>query len=75
MKSWKLEVVIFVIGMLVMGYFIKQGLDIFFGKDRVVNVKGLVEMEVLVNKVIWFLMYKDLGNDFLILYNKINVIN
>ena len=41
MKSWKLEAVILAIGMLVMGYFIKQGLDTFSGKDRVVNVKGL----------------------------------
>lgn len=34
MKSWKLEAVILAIGMLVMGYFIKQGLDTFSGKDR-----------------------------------------
>jgi hypothetical protein len=61
MKSWKLEAVILAIGMLVMGYFIKQGLDTFSGKDRVVNVKGLAEMEVPANKVTWPLMYKDLG--------------
>ena len=35
MKSWKLEAIILAIGMLVMGYFIKQGLDTFSGKDRV----------------------------------------
>ena len=61
MKSWKQEAVILAIGMLVMGYFIKQGLDTFSGKDRVVNVKGLAEMEVPANKVTWPLMYKDLG--------------
>ena len=33
MKSWKLEAVILAIGMLVMGYFIKQGLDTFSGGD------------------------------------------
>lgn len=44
MKSWKQEAVILAIGMLVMGYFIKQGLDTFSGKDRVVNVKGLAEI-------------------------------
>ena len=37
MKSWKLEAIILAIGMLVMGYFIKQGLDTFSGKDRVVK--------------------------------------
>ena len=72
MKSWKQEAVILAIGMLVMGYFIKQGLDTFSGKDRVVNVKGLAEMEVPANKVTWPLMYKDLGNDLPTLYNKIN---
>ena len=75
MKSWKLEAVILAIGMLVMGYFIKQGLDTFSGKDRVVNVKGLAEMEVPANKVTWPLMYKDLGNDLPTLYNKINATN
>ena len=53
MKSWKLEALILAIGMLVMGYFIKQGLDTFSGRDRVVNVKGLAEMEVPANKVTW----------------------
>ena len=75
MKSWKQEAVILAIGMLVMGYFIKQGLDTFSGKDRVVNVKGLAEMEVPANKVTWPLMYKDLGNDLPTLYNKINTTN
>ena len=75
MKRWKLEAVILAIGMLVMGYFIKQGLDTFSGKDRVVNVKGLAEMEVPANKVTWPLMYKDLGNDLPTLYNKINATN
>ena len=56
MKSWKLEALILAIGMLVMGYFIKQGLDTFSGRDRVVNVKGLAEMEVPANKVTWPLM-------------------
>ena len=75
MKSWKLEAVILAIGILVMGYFIKQGLDTFSGKDRIVNVKGLAEMEVPANKVTWPLMYKDLGNDLPTLYNKINATN
>lgn len=75
MKSWKLEAVILAVGMLVMGYFIKLGLDTFSSRDRVVNVKGLAEMEVPANKVTWPLMYKDLGNDLPALYNKINGTN
>ena len=63
MKSWKPEAIILAIGMLIMGYFIKNGLDTFAGKDRVVTVKGLAEMEVPANKVTWPLMYKEVGNE------------
>lgn len=75
MKSWKPEAIILAIGMLIMGYFIKNGLDTFAGKDRVVTVKGLAEMEVPANKVTWPLMYKEVGNDLPTLYNKINNTN
>lgn len=75
MKSWKLEAIILAVGMLVMGYFIKAGLDAFSSKDWVVTVKGLAEMEVPANKVTWPLMYKEMGNDLPTLYNKINNTN
>lgn len=75
MKSWTTEAIILAIGMLVMGSFIKLGLDSLSRRDRVVNVKGLAEMEVPANKVTWPLMYKDLGNDLPTLYNKINNTN
>ena len=75
MKNWKPEAIILAIGMLIMGYFIKNGLDTFAGKDRVVTVKGLAEMEVTANKVTWPLMYKEVGNDLPALYNKINNTN
>ena len=75
MKNWKLEAVILAVGMLVMGLFIKQGLEMFSERDRVVNVKGLASMEVAANKVTWPLMYKDLGNDLPTLYNKIHTTN
>ena len=58
MKSWKIEALILTIGLLLMGNFVKSGLDGFANRDRVVNVKGLAEMEVLANKVTWPLMYK-----------------
>lgn len=75
MKNWTTEAIILAIGMLVMGSFIKLGLDSLSRRDRVVNVKGLAEMEVPANKVTWPLMYKDLGNDLPTLYNKINNTN
>lgn len=75
MRNWKTEAIILAAGMLIMGYFIKSGLDSFSGKDRVVTVKGLAETEVPANKVTWPLMYKEVGNDLPTLYNKINTTN
>ena len=75
MKSWKIEALILTIGLLLMGNFVKSGLDGFANRDRVVNVKGLAEMEVSANKVTWPLMYKALGNDLPALYNQINNTN
>ncbi|MCI1647922.1 MAG: SIMPL domain-containing protein [Bacteroides sp.] len=68
MKTWKVEAVILAIGMLLLGLMIRNGINDFKDKDRVVSVKGLAEMEVLANKVIWPLAYKDLGDDPAILY-------
>ncbi len=75
MKSWKPEAIILAIGMVIMGIVIKFGLDAFATKDRVVNVKGLAEMEVPADKVTWPLMFKDVGNDLHTLYNNINSTN
>ena len=75
MKSWKVESVILAIGLLLMGFLIKQGLDSFAEKNRIVTVKGLAEMEVAANKVTWPLMYKEVGNDLYTLYNRIHMTN
>lgn len=75
MNGWKIESLILAIGMVVLGCFIKFGLDNFAGKDRVVTVKGLSEVEVMADNVTWPLMYKKVGNDLSILYNEINNTN
>ncbi|MBR1719840.1 MAG: SIMPL domain-containing protein, partial [Phocaeicola sp.] len=75
MKSWKVEAAIIAVGLLLMGLFIKSGLNSFSNKDRGVQVKGLAEIEVPANKVIWPLVYKEVGNDLIALYNKINKTN
>ena len=75
MKSWKVESVILATGLLLMGFCVKQGLDSFAEKNRIVTVKGLAEMEVPANKVTWPLMYKEVGNDLFLLYNRINTTN
>ncbi|MBO5810645.1 MAG: SIMPL domain-containing protein, partial [Bacteroidales bacterium] len=75
MKNYIIESLIIAISLFLMGLFLKNGLDGFSNKDRVVNVKGLAEMEVKANKVTWPLMYKEIGNDLTFLYNKINSSN
>ena len=75
MKNYIIESLIIAIALFLMGLFLKNGLDGFSNKDRVVNVKGLAEMEVKANKVTWPLMYKEIGNDLTFLYNKINSSN
>ncbi|MBE6338661.1 MAG: SIMPL domain-containing protein [Lentimicrobiaceae bacterium] len=75
MKNYIIESLIIAVGLFLIGLFLKNGLDGFANKDRVVNVKGLAEMEVKANKVTWPLMYKEIGNDLNALYNKINSTN
>lgn len=68
MRKFTLEAVIVAVGIVFLGFFIKQGLEAIGESDRTVHVKGLAEMEVPANKVIWPLMYKNLGNDLQSLY-------
>lgn len=75
MKNYIIESIIIAIGLFLIALFLKNGLEDFSNKDRVVNVKGLAEMEVAANKVTWPLMYKEIGNDLTALYNKINSSN
>lgn len=51
------------VGIALGGYFIYCGIDNFANKDRVVTVKGLAEREVMADKVIWPLSFKEVGND------------
>lgn len=68
MKSWKVEAAIIAVGLLLLGIMVKGGINNFVNKDRVVSVKGLAEMEVPADKVVWPLVYKDIGNDPALLY-------
>ena len=75
MSKWNTGAFLITIGLIVLGNQIKQGIDNFVEKDRIVTVKGLAEMEVPANKVTWPLMYKEVGNDLTVLYNRINTTN
>ena len=75
MKNWIREAALIAVGLMVLGFFIRSGINKFTDNDRVVNVKGLAEMEVQANKVTWPLVYKELGNDLPSLYNNISKTN
>ena len=67
------EAVILAIGIIMLGWFIKSGIDNFSNKDRKVTVKGLAEREVKADKVTWSLSTNEMGNDLPTLYENINV--
>ena len=72
MKSLKWEAIIVAVGLLLLGNQLRKGISEFIAKDRIVTVKGLAEMEVPADKVVWPLMFKDIGNDPAVLYANIN---
>ena len=63
MKGYRKEALILCVGLIIMGACIADGLTSAFQSDRIVTVKGLSEREVPADKVIWPLVYKELGND------------
>ncbi len=67
------ESIILAIGVMVMGWCVKAGIDNFTNKDRKVTVKGLAEREVSADKVTWSISTKETGNDLPTLYERINV--
>ena len=66
------EAIILAIGMIVMGWSIKCGIDNFANKDRKVTVKGLAEREVPADKVTWSISTNETGNDLPMLYQRIS---
>ena len=67
------ESIILAIGIMVMGWCVKAGIDNFTNKDRKVTVKGLAEREVPADKDTWSISTKETGNDLPTLYERINV--
>ena len=71
MKNYYVEATILAVAIVVFGTFVKNSLDRFTDKELVVTVKGLSEREVPADKVIWPLIYKELGNDPADIYQRI----
>lgn len=71
MKGYSREALILCVGLIIMGACIADGLTSAFQSDRIVTVKGLSEREVPADKVIWPLVYKELGNDPAEMYDRL----
>ena len=55
----------------VLGFALKAGIDNFSNSDRDVTVRGLCERQVMANKVTWPIVTKEMGNDLVAIYDKI----
>lgn len=71
MKHLRIEAAILALSIVVMGWFFRSAVGDFIDKDRTVTVKGLAEMEVEADKVIWPIEYKETGNDPVTIYGDI----
>ena len=71
-KSNIIAAAIIAVGICVLGFCLKAGIDNFVNKDRRVTVKGLSEMEMPADKVTWPIVTKETGNDLQELYASIN---
>lgn len=66
---------ILAVGIVILGLSVKGGIDNFSNRDRVVTVRGLCEKEVPANKVTWPIVTKEVGNDLVSIYTKIQSTN
>lgn len=57
------ESLIMAVAVIIFGLLITSGINIYCNKDRIVSVRGLAEMEVPADQVIWHLAFHELGND------------
>ena len=69
------ECIIIAFALIVMGNLIGSGISDVAERNRVVDVKGLAEIEVPANKVTWPISFKETGNDLPQLYERINSTN
>lgn len=67
--------IIIAIGLFLAGYSIRMGLQNGLSDERYVTVKGLSERIVPADKVVWPLVYKEVGNDIQQLANQVNIKN
>lgn len=60
------------VGVIVLGFLLKAGIDNIAFRDREVTVRGLAERNVPADKVTWPITYSVAGNDLQQIYNTVN---
>lgn len=63
------------VGLVVLGAMFPRAVEKYRSYDRVVNVKGLCEREVMADKVIWPVVYKVISNDIQSIYDQTDAAN
>ena len=71
-QNWIKEATIIAVAIVILAFCIKGGIESFVDKGRIVSVKGLSEVEVPANKVVWPIVFKEVGDNLPMLYNSIN---
>ena len=71
-KSNLISAAIIAIGLILMGNNIQKGLENGLKDERIVSVRGLAERTVPADKVVWPLVYKEVGNDLNALSREVN---
>lgn len=72
MKSSVISAGLIAVGMVLLGFVLKAGIDNIAFRDREVTVRGLAEREVPADLVTWPITYSLAGNDLQILYNNVS---
>ena len=72
MKSSVISAGLIAVGMVILGFVLKAGIDNIAFLDREVTVRGLAEREVPADLVTWPITYSLAGNDLQILYNNVS---
>ncbi len=60
------------LGLIILGLMFPRAVTEYRSYDRIVNVKGLCEKEVMADKVIWPVVYKVMANDIQAIYDQID---
>ena len=72
MKSSVISAGLIAVGIVILGFVLKAGIDNIAFRDREVTVRGLAEREVPADLVTWPITYSLAGNDLQILYNNVS---